>query len=257
MLTQKELLEYKRNGFIGTFNFLSKDKVDQLTNLYETNKDRFRSGKEFKEFSNEELFKEKPWFKSLHSLIPEFYDVVSDPKIVEKVKSILGKDIILWSASVTKRPPGKSHRWHIDVEHTKWKGVSVFIGLKGTSNKATIKLISESHQLNRNDYNFKNNINDSEALHHCKKERPNASLNLVNIKEGEFFIFDGLIWHGSDNTGNETRYAIIAQYTTPNFEIEVPVTWDNPITWLKCNPPCVLVSGTDNFNINNLIERPN
>ncbi|GAB2547548.1 hypothetical protein [Spirosoma aerophilum] len=79
-----------------------------------------------------------------------------------------------------------------------------------------------------------------------------SQLETVVTQEGEFFMFDGLLWHGSANLNAFPRVALIAQYARPDARIEVPLTWNDPIRWLAASPPCVLVRGQDRFGINRL-----
>lgn len=256
MLTNNEHNKFEEQGWIGSYPLMDKLQVRELTEKYLNSKDNFISPKNYKSNIGYESFKEKTWFKGVHSVIPEFYDIVTHPRIVSKIKKILGDNIILWGTAVTIRPPGKSHRWHIDIEHKEWKGVSVFIGLKGTSNKATLKIITTSHNIDSTNAQFHKNPTDQDILNQCTKENSKAKLINVDIEEGNFFIFDGTLWHGSDNVGNDTRHAIIAQYTTPENLIRVPLTFNNPIKWSNYSPPCILVSGKDEYSLNKLIERP-
>jgi ectoine hydroxylase-related dioxygenase (phytanoyl-CoA dioxygenase family) len=256
MLTKEILLSYHNQGWAGPFSLLNPNEVGKLTSLYLENRSKFVSGREINALEESEKFAKKPWFKSVHAVIPAFYDLVTHPSIVEKVNSILGKNVLLWGTSVTIRQPGQSHRWHIDVEHKRCKGVSVFIGLQGTSRKATLKVVTGSHKINNTNFIFSTAADDNMVVMACRKHFNSAEIVTIDMKEGEFFLFDGLLWHGSENASDQTRYAVIAQYTTPDCKVEVPLNWDEPIRWAKCSPPCVLVSGSDTFHINTLISKP-
>jgi hypothetical protein len=253
-LSDSEILNFKNHGWSKVFPFLTKTGVNSLTEIYIENKSKFITPFELSQLALNNHTLNKPWFKSLHAYIPEYYDVVTHPVIVNKVKSLLGANILLWGTSVTSRNPNQSHRWHIDVEHRKWKGVSVFIGLKGANLNATLKVLSESHTFNESPLNVINN--DELIIEQSKKFIANPIVESIQIQEGEFFIFDGLLWHGSENTSSNTRYSIIAQYTTVDKEVAVPINYDEPIQWLNSKPPCVLVSGYDSFGINSVITRP-
>ena len=96
-----------------------------------------------------DAFDIKPWFKSLHQLIPEFYDLACHPRIVDRVVEAIGPDVIVWGVTVTERQPGQIHRWHVDVEHSEWRGVSVFLGLEGTASGSGLRFIDGSNQIGR------------------------------------------------------------------------------------------------------------
>jgi ectoine hydroxylase-related dioxygenase (phytanoyl-CoA dioxygenase family) len=73
---------------------------------------------------------------------------------------------------------------------------------------------------------------------------------------GEFFIFHGWLWHGSHNRTWRVRTALIAQFTRPDAEVAVPLTYDEPIRWHRHRPPCILVHGSDRFGSNRLVAPP-
>jgi ectoine hydroxylase-related dioxygenase (phytanoyl-CoA dioxygenase family) len=245
---------FESKGWIGSYPLLKTTEANDLSSLYDSYRDKFVTGKEISSFSTNEKFINKPWFKSLHAVIPSFYNLATHPKIVSKVCSILGENVILWGTSVTVREPGQTHRWHIDVEHKRWKGLSVFIGLSGSSSLSTLKVVSGSHKIECDSNFFSNTPDDVEVLNYSLKYNKSSKIETIDINEGDFFLFDGLLWHGSENKSNLKRYAVIAQYSTPDSKIEVPLNWNEPIRWANCNPPCVLVSGTDKNKFNNLIQ---
>ena len=72
------------------------------------------------------------WPKALAVHSPEVYRIATQPVIIERVKGILGHDIMLWGASFVQRMPGRTHPWHNDIESSVQTGrtVSVWIGLK-------------------------------------------------------------------------------------------------------------------------------
>jgi non-heme Fe2+,alpha-ketoglutarate-dependent halogenase len=245
-LTEEDLSAYKTNGWVGSYAFLSAEEVNQITLAYLAKKNKFILPSSLAMLSDE-----KVWFKSMHAIIPEVRKVVTHPAIVEKVKSILGNDVMLWGSTITTRVPEQNHRWHVDVEHLNWPGVSVFIGLSGASPLSTLKVVSKSHCINE----LPPKICGSDDLvkEHAQKFMDSPEIVSVNVNEGDFFIFDGLTWHGSENLSKKVRFSIIAQYTVPSSKIEIPANFDEPITWLDSQPPCILVSGEDKYGVNKLL----
>jgi ectoine hydroxylase-related dioxygenase (phytanoyl-CoA dioxygenase family) len=78
----------------------------------------------------------------------------------------------------------------------------------------------------------------------------------IPVKPGGFFLFDGRLWHGSDNTGPNIRLAMIIHYSRPDVRVQIPLNFDAPVHWHESRPPCVLVSGEDRHGINRLVGRP-
>lgn len=201
-----------------------------------------------------------PWLKGRHSVEPAMCDLGSHPMIVEAVSKVLGDDVILWSSQIINQPPAHIHRWHIDVELAKWPGVTVWIGMKNVTEK-TLKLISGSHRLGISPQELESreklNISDDrQVLEAAKKLNPNCELINVDIKDGQFVIFNGLMWHATQNQLAEMRTAIIFQYTTPKHKTFIPQNNQYPNTkYSLLQPDCLLVKGKDKYKLNRIIDR--
>jgi hypothetical protein len=245
-LNAGEIAFFKKNGWVGTFPLLSKTGVEDASAISD------RSAGKFKVPGNNPFsFLIKPWFKSMHAKIPEYREIAGHPFIVEKIASLLGDDVIVWGTTTTRRVTGQKHRWHVDVEHNHWKGVSVFLGLKGTTKLSSLSVIAGSQNLKVMPQTLNINDND-EVLAYCRQTNKDCELVTVDINEGEFFLFDGPIWHSSDNKSEGERTAMIIQYSTPDYKIKIPKSWNEPIQWHPSRPPCVLVKGVDRFGLNKL-----
>jgi hypothetical protein len=245
-LTPGEIVFFKKNGWVGPFPLLNREGVEKASALRYSNEGRFRTPGNSR-FS----FLLKPWFKSMHVKIPEYREIACRPFIVEKIASLLGNNLIAWGTTTTRRSPGQRHRWHVDVEHHQWKGVSVFLGLKGTSKLTSLSLITGSQNLGVMPQSL--NIDDDDSvLAYCRQTIPEAELVTPDVKEGEFFLFDGPVWHASENKSEGERIALILQYSTPEYEIKMPKNWNHPVQWHPSRPPVVLVKGVDKFRVNKL-----
>ncbi len=253
-LSPGELKTFQRDGWIGPFPLLSAKGIKAAEKTYYRIYRKFRIKKEG-DFLDPDFFKAKPWLKSMQAHVPEYYDIARHPAIVERVASLLGPDLIAWSLVLNLYRPGEFHRWHVDVEHRRWKGVTVFLGLRNITPKSTLKVISRSHRMDKIPQEL--GIKDDEsALAACRKADQDAALTAVPLGEGDFFIFDGPLWHGSKNETFRTRGAMIIQYCRPDQKIEIPMTLDPPVLWHPVSPSCVLVKGVDHWGVNRMAERP-
>jgi hypothetical protein len=250
MLTEAEREHFEKYGWVGPFPLLTKAEVTMLAEVYETSAGRFIVGKDLPSLASDAPLP-KPWYKSLHVYVPEFRRLVQHPDLVERVASILGPNIIAWGVSVTTRRPDQVHRWHVDVEHSRWRGISAFIGLTGTSPESTLKVISGSHRFDVMPQDL-GALDDSSVLSAAQKISSDSALVSVGVEEGQFFLFDGPIWHGSANISDVTRLAVIAQFAAPTERVAIPLTCDAPIRWHSSIPPCVLVKGKDSAGLNAL-----
>ena len=246
---------FTERGWIGPFPLLSPTEADRLCKLYLHTQTKFaqpsRTADWLYSLSGEPL----PWFKSLHAYIGDFYDVATDPLIVDRVKALLGPDLLCWGAGVTVSKPGKKHRWHVDVEHRRSTGVTAFVGLTGINHRSTLQVMDGTHKLSavpqELSFSTVTELSVAAAESGCR-----GDVISVSMKVGDFFLFDGRLWHGSDNLSDETRFALILQYAAPNHQAAIPLSWDEPIIWDASRPPCVLVSGVDRFQTNALVGRP-
>ena len=132
-------------------------------------------------------------------------------------------------------------------------GNQCIIGLKNVSKESSLKVLSGSHRFNCIPQEL-GALTDDEVLSIGRSCDPHCRLETIDIREGEFFIFHGRLWHGSHNTGPSVRTAIIAQYSSPDAEVGIPKGWDDPISWHSYRPPCVLVRGTDAFGRNHIVN---
>ena len=145
-----------------------------------------------------------------------FYDLATRPALLALLRPLLGEDIVLWGANVVRRGPGKGHIWHTDIESSAADGrfVSVWIGLENTSQSSALHLISRSHQFGQ-------------------------------VSDGQAIVFDGRLWHGSNNSGGRTRWALLLQYAAAEMPIAFPdlkhLDW--PFRYSSDVPLKILVSG--------------
>lgn len=248
-LSPAEKNQFEKKGWVGPFPLLAPRGVRLSVGVHDRVRARFT---ELKPPSPGEP--RKPWFKSLHAYVPEFYDMARHPALVERVSSILGPDLLAWGFSFNSYLPGKVHPWHVDVEHFRWSGVTVFLGLRNITLKSTLKVISGSQRVRKSPREM-GVSDDASALAAVAQTQPDAELVPVPLGEGEFFIFDGPLWHGSKNTSWKTRYAAIIQYCRPDQKVEAPISYEPP-QWHPQPPPCILVKGEDRWKVNQVVGRP-
>jgi hypothetical protein len=246
---------FLRNGWLGPFPLLDEEGCKVVFDSYTAYSERFLPPDQMKGRTERGLFDEQPWFKNMHTSLPAFFDLATHVDIVSKVRALLGEDVIAWGVTVKSLRPGRAHRWHVDVEHKHWNGVSVFLALRNVTLQSTLKLISGSQLLCDAPQDLAANT-DREVIKAAQDRGIRGDLVSVDMKDGEFFLFAGRLWHGSENTSEVLRHAVILQYTTSDTTVRVPTTWEEPIRWHSVYPPCVLVSGSPGGSQNTLVTRP-
>ena len=119
----------------------------------------------------------------MHAYLPRFCEISSHPAIVSRIVSVLGRDVIAWGVGISTVRPGQRHRWHVDVEHQRWLGVTIFLGLKNISQKSSMKVISGSHRIAPSPQMIGVD-DDVDALATSRRLDPRCELVTVEIKEG-------------------------------------------------------------------------
>jgi hypothetical protein len=255
-LSADELSRYQHDGWLGVYPLLTPEGVAYTCQVRERVVRGFMAPDWLARSRDAKDLELRPWFKSMHAYVPTFYDITCHPAIVDRMVSILGPDVIAWGATLLRAVPGKTHRWHVDVEHRHWDGVSVFLGLENIEPRSTLKVISGSHHMPEPPLAYGVTDDDSQALAAVRSQVPVSEIVPVPVKPGEFFIFAGRMWHGSHNSATLPRIAMIIHYSRPDAHIRVPTDWNEPINWHPARPPCVLVAGEDRAGVNRLVARP-
>ena len=254
-LTTDELERFRQRGWVGVYPLLTDAGVRRTCALRGSTLAYITLPDQMAQATHPEAFERRPWFKSMHALVPEYYDAACHPVIARRVASILGPDVLAWGLTLTRSLPGGVHRWHVDIEHLRWPGVSVYIGLENNDQDSTLKVLTGSHRMPERPqaYGVKD---DAGALAAMRSTVPEAEIVRMPVRPGEFFLFDGRLWHASHNTGPNIRLAMIIHYSRPDVRVQAPLNFNDPIHWHESRPPCALVCGEDRYGINRLVGRP-
>jgi hypothetical protein len=246
---------FERTGWTGVYPLLTAAGVEFACRTRERVIARFMPPESLPSAQDPAAFKQRPWFKSLHAHVPYYYDIARHPAIVGRVVSVLGPDVLAWGLTMIRAVPGRVHRWHVDVEHRHWHGVSVYLGLEGIDIHSTLKVLEGSHRLDELPQALGVD-DDAEALAAAQERVPGARVLPVPLEPGQFFLFAGRLWHASHNTGPRVRTAMIIHYSRPDAPVRVPLNFTEPVQWHPTPPPCVLVSGSDRHGVNRLVGPP-
>lgn len=242
-LSAEELTLYNEQGFLGPYNLFDTDEAKSIF-------DRC--------FRYPRLLLH--WKKSRHAVVKELAKTAMHPLIVNRVSSILGDDVLLWGSILIRQPASGKHPMHVDVEHAEWDGVSIWVAMQNVISGASFSVISGSHLFDTSPQELQQsqglNCSDDDAvLEAARKINPHSKLVYLDVKDGQFIIFSGKLWHGTKNTTRELRGSIVLQYTTPENKVKIPKTYTmRKGTWYKKAPLCLLVRGEDRHKVNKLID---
>lgn len=198
-----------------------------------------------------------------------FFEIGTQKDIIALVERLIGKDILLWGASIVSKAPGAIHPWHCDIESStieRGNTVSVWIGLENTSLETSLSLIPFTHHFERTVQEIRSQkgkprmqTTSEEILGWAQIENKQCSIVQTNAGDGDALFFQGKIWHYSKNSSGKTRTALLLQYATPDARIRIqdPNCYDWPFQQInQPRPPCILVKGDDRFGVNRIIPPP-
>ncbi|MEX1180757.1 MAG: cupin domain-containing protein [Cucumibacter sp.] len=204
------------------------------------------------------------WAKGRAASDPAFWAVASHENLLAPLRQLLGPDIVLWGACLVVRGPGQVHRWHTDVESADPAGgfASVWIGLENVNAGTGLDFIAGSHRVGKSIQQLVAESgagwSDAEVLALATERVAGARLAHPAIADGEAFIFDGRLWHGSRHSGGAARTALLLQYAAAGRRARIPsrgYKWPFAYRILR-RPPCILVCGVAPAGVNRLVPPP-
>lgn len=154
-----------------------------------------------------------------HLDCPTVYELCADSAITERVRSILGPDLLLWATTLFEKTPGMSDfAWHQDVQYFDLEppvNVTAWIALtEATTENGCMQFVPASHR--------------DRVPHVEDPSRPFFDLKAdpdhvdekraidVELDAGEFVLFNERLLHRSrENTTDERRFGLSARITVP------------------------------------------
>lgn len=241
MLSDSQIEHYEKKGWLGPFDLLSKTEINELISIYIENSKMFQFEDYAKiEDKHDYLYVKAKWFKSIHIHFPVFFNFINKEFVISILKSLLGMGVSNWGVTITKRDPGQSHRWHIDLEHLNSKGCTLFVGLRNTCVHSSLSIIEGSHKLELIPQ-LLGDCGDDLLLSFAREHDPDCNIVTVPVADGQFIIMDGRLWHSSKNLSNKQRLAVISQYSNDSGAIKIPLNYNLPICWSKVSPRFISV----------------
>jgi mannose-6-phosphate isomerase-like protein (cupin superfamily) len=208
------------------------------------------------------------WSKGHAVSSRSFYEIGMHPAIIELVATLLGKDFMLWGASIQTRRPGALHPWHCDIEtaDSSGKTVSVWIGLEHANRDSSLVIIPYSHrfgvtvqEVRHRKGKGRDETTNDEVTRWARELDQRSYLARLGITDGEALFFDGRLWHSSHNLFHKTRRALLLQYATPDAVIRIPDinNLDWPFKRLNSpRPACLMVEGNAKVGDNRIVPGP-
>ena len=238
--------DLRSEGLIGPIELFSQEIAkNKFTQLLRESQSRFSRA--------------KIWYKSPHQISQTVLNIASDNSLLKVVNEHLGDNFILWGSQLIRQGIGSTHRWHRDVEHEKWPGITIWIALDNLSAGTTISFITKSHLMSASPQQFikdgLNLTNSDEVFRVAQRIDSSCKLVTYALKKGQFLAWDGPMWHSTTNSSQKVRSALILQFCSSSHLPLMPKTFDSPPTFFNIPVPSVLIKGV-NLNAKNWIIYP-
>ncbi len=156
---------------------------------------------------------------------PEFYEIVSNPHILDALESVIGPDIFIYENSVVYKPKGKQNGvpYHQDfisrsnepIKYIAWMAID-----RVTKESGALKVLPGSHKDGFRDwYRVKG------EAHHDRIDISTLDLSKqihLELEPGDVLIFNQLVVHGSDQMSTESLRLVYRASYQGFDEIYVP-----------------------------------
>jgi non-haem Fe2+, alpha-ketoglutarate-dependent halogenase len=231
MLTREQISAFNRDGYLAGIRIFDDDEISSIRQYFdELLAKTIAAGGDSYSIS------------SAHLRYGRVYDILTDPRIVGRIKDLLGEDVIAWGSHFFCKMPGDGKRvsWHQDSSYwplTPSMAVTAWLAIDdATVENACMRYIPRSHHLGHLTYTLSEN-DESNVLNQTVVGAENLGDPVnVELKAGEISIHSDLLLHGSEaNQSTRRRCGLTLRYC--------PAVVRAGLGW---NAKGVVVSGNDN-----------
>ncbi len=200
VLTQEQIAQFNQDGYLKGLSIFGSDEIDGIRSYFDALLERTlaQGGDSYS-------------ISSAHLRLPEVYDLLTDPRIVNLVGDLLGENVIGWGSHFFCKLPhdGKTVAWHQDASY--WplspsKAVTVWLAIDDADlENACMKFVAGSHHVGHLTYR----PSDSSEHNVLNQSIDNAEDygTIVNneLGAGQISIHSDLLLHGSAANDSDRR----------------------------------------------------
>ena len=239
-LTSNQLKQYEDEGFVSPIDIFSKEKAKEIRNEIEL----------IEKDMPKEL--EKSGRYNAHLISPLLDEVTHNPKILDAVESLIGKNILVCGTTLfIKNPFVKGFvSYHQDAKYIglePYNWVTAWVAItESNEENGCMRMWSGSHKDDLKDhdqmFNEGNLLTRGQTINNVPKEKVKSLV----LKAGQMSLHHPKVVHGSElNKSNDRRIGFVIQsYIGTNVK---QVLGKNSVQ---------LARGVDNFNYHKKIGRP-
>ena len=239
-LSSNQLKQYEDKGFVSPINIFSKDKANEIRNEIELIENKMPG----------EL--EKSGRYNAHLISPLLDEVAHNPKILDAVQSLIGKNILICGTTLFIKNPNEKgfvsyHQdaKYIGLEPHNW--VTAWVAITDSNEEnGCMRMWSGSHKDNLKEHDQKFNEGNLLTRGQTVKNVPIEKTTPLILKAGQMSLHHPAVVHGSEqNNSNDRRIGFVIQsYIGTNVK---QILGKNSVQ---------LARGVDKFNYHEKIERP-
>jgi non-haem Fe2+, alpha-ketoglutarate-dependent halogenase len=229
-LTIEQVSAFNRDGYLKGIRIFSEGEITDIRRYFdELLKKTLAAGGDSYSIS------------TAHLRYGRVYDILTHPRIVARVKDLLGDDVIAWGSHFFCKMPGDGKRvsWHQDSSYwplTPSKAVTAWLAIDdATVENACMRYIPRSQLLGHLTYKLSEN-DEANVLNQTVADAETLGQPVdVELKAGEISIHSDLLLHSSEaNQSNRRRCGLTLRYC--------PASVRAGLGW---NAKGVIVSGRD------------
>ena len=239
-LSSNQLKQYKDAGFVSPINIFSKEKAKEIREEIELIENKIPG----------EL--EKSGRYNAHLISPLLDEVTHNPKILDAVESLIGKNILVCGTTLFIKNPNEKgfvsyHQdaKYIGLEPHNW--VTAWVAITDSNEKnGCMRVWSGSHKDNLKEHDEKFNEGNLLTRGQTVKNVPKEKTTPLILNAGQMSLHHPTIVHGSDlNKSDDRRIGFVIQsYISTNVK---QILGKNGVQ---------LARGVDEFNYHKKIDRP-
>ncbi|MCH8830814.1 MAG: phytanoyl-CoA dioxygenase family protein [Planctomycetes bacterium] len=231
VLTKDDLERFNRNGYLAGIRIFNVDEIDEQRRYFDELLHRvMAAGGDSYSIS------------TAHLTYGKVYDLLTHPRIVSRVKDLLGENVIGWGSHYFCKLPGDGAAvtWHQDASYwpmTPSKTVTVWLAVDDADpENACMRFIPGSHQHGHIPFRVSRD-NEGNVLDQTVDDPlqyGEAPID-VELNAGEISMHSDLLLHGSQaNASHRRRCGLTLRYCTP--DVHAHLDW---------NQKGVIVAGRD------------
>jgi len=256
-LSPQQLAQYRDNGFLFPLDLLDAQQLDHAQNELR----RIET-----EFNPTNLTKNVSQYLRInaHLLFPFVYKIAGLANLLDQVESILGPDILIYSAELFIKEPNtpKIVSWHQDL--TYWglgetdEELTAWVALSDVNvESGCMRFLPGSHrqaiQPHRDTFDEHNLLSRGQEVAVDVDEKDTVN---VELKPGQVSFHHGRMFHASGpNQSENRRIGVAIRYVTPDVRQQIGERdhammargRDSGGNWIHLTPPA------DNFDASNLV----